>query len=736
MKLKENIFIFFVCIHLLSLPTTGQNNTNSYVDDINSLNDQYYQSINKNPENSLIYARKAFSYFNKINNNELKFKITANYATALYINELYKEALTTLDQIGSIEMEENNKALYFTLRGLVENDLSNILEAEANYKKALNIYVKLKDIDNEFTVLNNLGALYNNAGDYKKSLESYLNCFGIINDLKFKVDRYKYYMNTGIVKFNLKKFDNALDSYFLALKEAENKSDTLRIFKTHEKMAQTYVFINKPYLAIDNYLKALNGSRKLRLNKDVSDILLQLGNLYNQLGRKDIAIKYFHESLKVAHEFSFLQGEFEASLKLAIYYKSELRFDIARSYYNMIIQNKAKVSNIILIESAYRGLYQIEKQDKNLSLSLANLENYLQYYEETQKQQMISLEDQIETQYNLKQKGYELENLNIKYNLNELSLKSQQERLRWLIIFSILMAFLLLLILILFFHKRKAQKLLFVQNEQIKAQNEELILTNKKIIKKRKELTNLNQLKDQFLSIIAHDVKSPITDLYNLLFILRHNLDILPKEDLKNNLTVIESSTSNLLHLLNNILNWTISQSSGNEVIISEFSVAELINSNLKLIESSILSKELIVELTLGNNPYVIKSDLNIINFAIRNILSNAVKFSNKKGFISIKVLEISDSKLEIHIADSGIGFNSKSHILDENSKRVVPVKFNINNEKGYGIGLSLCQKMLSKIDSKITYQKNEPSGSIFILHANSVNLKEICNESFKSTNC
>jgi len=722
MKLKNHIFFFLACFFLLPIAVLGQNNTSSYIDEINTLNFEYYNNVNKNTDTSLKYAKKAFSYFNKIQNNELRFKIATNYATALYIAELYNEALITLDQIDSLEMEENNKALYFTLRGMVENDLNHIVEAETYYKKALVIYSKLQDSDNEFTVLNNLGVLYNNIGDYKKSLETYLNCYEIIKDLKFKVDRYKYYMNIGIVNFNLKKFDKALNSYFLALEEAKKKSDLLRIFKTHEKIAQVYVSTNKPNLAINSYVKALADARKSGLNKDVCIILVELGDLYYQKGLNNFALTCFLEAHKVAHEFSFLQEEFDAVLKLAIYYKSELNFDVARDYYHKIIQNKASITNLLLIENAYLGMYQIEKQDKNLSLSLAYLENYHKYYKLTQKQQLISIEDQIETQNNLKQKDFELENLRIKYNLNELRLKNQQQRLQWLIVFSVLIAFVLLLLLTSFYQKRKTQKLLSAQNEHILAQNEKLTVANKELKSKRKELSNLNQLKDQFLSIIAHDIKSPITDLYNLLFILRHNLDALPKEELKKNLTVIESSTSNLLHLLNNLLNWIIGQSSGNEVIISEFSITELLGTNLKLVESSIITKELIVESALDANPYAIKSDINIVNFAIRNILSNAIKFTNKQGVIRIKVYKVSDKKLEIHIADSGIGFNEKSHILDDNSKKIIPVKFNINNEKGYGIGLSLCQKMLAKIDSHISYQKNEPFGSIFILHINSEN--------------
>jgi signal transduction histidine kinase len=722
MKLKKTLFNFFISLVLLSLPMFGQNDHFATIEEINNLNFKYYQSINKNPQTSLIYAKKAFSYFDQIKDIELKFKIAANYVTALFINEHYKEALSILDQIEFLEVKENDKAIYYTLRGLIENDLNHISQAETNYKKALELYVKLKDKDNEFTILNNLGLLYNNIGDYKKSLESYLKCYEIIKDLKIKVDRYKYYMNIGTVSYNLKDFDKALTSYFLALQEATKNSDTLRIFRTHEKIAQANVSMNKLDIAIDHYLKSLKGSRQLGFNKDVCDILLRLGDIYNLQGRKEIAFNYFQDSQKVASEFSFLQGEIEASLKLAIYYHEALNFEKARFYYNKIIKNKDKITNLDFVRSAYYGLSQIEKHNKNSSLSLTYLEHYLKYDLEIRKRQLISQEEQIETQYNLKQKEFELESLKTNYRLNKLTLKNQQQRVQWLILFSILIAVVFLLLLSSYLQKRKSQKLLSFQNEKINVQNKKLVSTNKEIKNKRKELSHLNQIKDQLLSIIAHDVKSPITDLYNLLFILRHNLDALAKEELKKNLAVIESSTSNLLHLLNNILNWTISQSSGNEIIISEFSLTELINTNLRLVESTIITKELVVESSLQDNPYLIKSDLNIINFALRNILSNAVKFTNKKGRITIKILKLSDSEIEVHIADSGIGFNEEIHTLLKNDVRRIPATFNTNKEKGYGIGLSLCKKMLAKIDSKISYKKNEPSGSIFILHINLVN--------------
>ena len=717
MNIYRLFCVFFIGLFLMPIYgySQKQKDSTAIINKINSLNFNYYQSINKSPLSSLNYAEEAFSYFDSIASIELKFKIATNFATALFINEHYNQALSILDKIELLKTPKNNKALYYTLRGLVETDLNRTLQAEDNYKKALQLYKELKDIDNEFTVLNNLGLLYNNIGDYKRSLESYIGCYAIIKDLEVQVDRYKYYMNVGTVSYNLNDFTNALDSYESALEEAVEKKDTLRIFKAYEKIARSHVEINKPDIAINNYNKSLEGYTKLGLKKEASNILLSLGDIYYLKNKKEEAFKLYKKAQNIAQENSFTQENCQSSLRLAEYYLEELNFDKAESYYKDVIENAETITNLELLKKAYKGLYQVEKYNNNALRSLSYLENYLKYDTEIRESQLITQNEQIEIQFNLKQKELELEK-------NELQLENRKQQVQGLIIFTVLIALLLILILTSYFQKRKAEKLLSTQNTKINIQNKELVLTNKEIKARRKELIDLNKIKDQLLSIIAHDVKSPMTDLYNLLFILRHNLNALHKDELKKNLAIIESSTSNLLNLLNNILNWTISQSSGIQIKISSFSLNELISTNLKLVESSIVAKDLTVTFNPSKTLNMFTSDLNIVDFALRNILSNAVKFTNNKGSIHITLIEHSHSQIEIRVADSGIGFNEDIHtLLKENTERV-PTTLGTNTEKGYGIGLSLCKKMLSKIDSQIVYEENHPSGSVFSLHLTSMN--------------
>ena len=251
---------------------------------------------------------------------------------------------------------------------------------------------------------------------------------------------------------------------------------------------------------------------------------------------------------------------------------------------------------------------------------------------------------------------------------------------------------------------------------ELAEKNKALIIKNDQVISGRNELIEINNIKSQLLEVIAHDVKTPITDLYNFLFIIRHNFANMPKDQLFENLSLIESNISNLLNLLNNVLNWTLSNSKGFNVKNSSFNVLKLIESNLKLIESSVLSKSITVDKTYDFKEINIDTDYNIIDFSIRNILSNAVKYTKENGTIVISIIKNGKDSIDIIISDTGVGMNESAvDFLESDNKRITS-RLGLNNEKGYGIGLYMCKEMLGLINSKLYYRKNTPTGSTFII--------------------
>ncbi|MCK0131402.1 tetratricopeptide repeat-containing sensor histidine kinase [Flavobacteriaceae bacterium F08102] len=683
---------------------------------LNTLSHAYYEHINKDPKLSLRYAEKAYSYYDSITDERLRFTTATNYITALYVNELFTESLAILKHIENHPRIQEEKALYHTLRGLVESDLNFISEAEESYTQALQIYQELGDKDNEFTILNNLGLLYNNIGDYKKSLDLYLQCYAMINDLKIKVDRYKYFMNVGTVSYNLNDYNSALSSFENALREAKTNVLPLRIYRAEQKIAETQVRLKHLDKAVLHYTQAIEGYEQLGLNKDVCTNLLHLGDLYFLTKRYEEAFACYMRSKNLATSYHFVQVKYEAYEHLGNYYQQVSKFDIARGYYKKVIEASDRIVNQGILRDAYKGLFQIEKQNKNSTLALGYLEQFLRIENSIKEKQFLNQNEQIEIQNELKRKELELANLTININLKELQLKNRKQQIQGLIIFTVLIALFLILLLTSYFQKRKAQRLLALQNEKINRQYKKLSQTNIELKARRKELAGLNNIKDELLSIIAHDVKSPMTDLRNLLVILRRNLSVLDKKELEKNLAIIESTTSNQLNFLNNILNWTISQSSGITVIPSEFNLNELVEANIQLVESSLESKNLTLEFERDDSDILFKSDLNIVDFALRNLLSNAVKFTPENGRINIRIHKISEEQVDIEFADTGIGFDQETHVLLSQNTERVPSTAGTNKEKGYGIGLSLCKKMLKQVNSRIVYTANEPQGSIFTL--------------------
>nr|WP_319999971.1 tetratricopeptide repeat-containing sensor histidine kinase [uncultured Draconibacterium sp.] len=717
MKFFSTTLVFVILLFLFhnSAISHVDKDSSSIVRHIENLTTKYYQSVNRNPKSSLRYSEEAYLYIDKNLPDETKFQIASNYATALYLNEEYPKALSILDQSAGLLIADKHQGLYHTLRGLVETELNQQLKAEEDYKTALEYYRKTSDKDNEFTVLNNLGILYNNVGDYKLSLASYLACYEIVNDLKIKVDRYKYYINIGTVNFNLNDFPKALSYYKSALNESIIQADTLRTLNSETKIAQTYVEIGQLDTALFYYGKAIQGYEKLDLNRDVCNILLRLGDIFQKQARNDKVLSLYEEAYQLGAANSYFQVIMESSFNIGSFYQKELNYNKAVEYFNHIIKTQKKNTNKELLKDTYFNLYRIEKQRRNTALALTYLEKYLAYDSVIKENLLTSQKEQIEVHFKLRQNELELENLSVNLALNKLSLESKQQQFSWLIIVSVCIIFGSILILWLYIQNRKSQKLLSLQNERINFQNQRLSLNNNEIKEQKKELNGLNKIKDQLLSIIAHDVKSPITDLNNLLSILRNHVNMLSKIELQENLAMIESNTTNLLHFLNNILNWVVSQSAGIQVKLTQISLNNIIKANIELIQNAISAKKLNIVFNPAVSPNLLKSDSNIVDFALRNVLSNAVKYSQAQGDIHIEI-EDHQNTVQIRIADKGIGISEKiCTLLKQNSERL-PSLSGTNKEEGYGIGLSLCKKMLAKIDSKIHYNKNVPAGSVFTI--------------------
>ena len=238
-----------------------------------------------------------------------------------------------------------------------------------------------------------------------------------------------------------------------------------------------------------------------------------------------------------------------------------------------------------------------------------------------------------------------------------------------------------------------------------------LIEFEKSLQKSEKELQELNATKDKFFSIVAHDLKNPFGSIINFANLLLSNLEKLDEEKLKKYVTAIFETSKQGFNLLENLLEWSRSQTGKIVYNPIKVSINSLVSANISLIEHTAAKKEISIQNNLDKN-LIGFADPNMISTVIRNLLSNAVKFTGNKGKIRI-FNTIKKGIIEIHFQDTGVGIPKddlpKLFRIDEDfSTR------GTDNEKGTGLGLIIAREFVTRNKGEIKVTSIEGTGSTF----------------------
>lgn len=257
------------------------------------------------------------------------------------------------------------------------------------------------------------------------------------------------------------------------------------------------------------------------------------------------------------------------------------------------------------------------------------------------------------------------------------------------------------------------EKALFIMCRDITQRkiDENKILNEKiKTEKLNRELMELNRTKDKFFSIIAHDLKSPFNSIVDLITLLTISPN-LSKEEMYELLFSLKNNVENTAELLENLLTWSRSQLNRIEInpIILRLNSAVL--DCIRVIKPAAVKKNIEIINSISSQVKIF-ADKNILNTVLRNLLTNAVKFTDYNGRIEIGCFE-SEKYLEIFIIDNGIGIPS------DKVKNIFSIASTYRNkgtanEKGTGLGLILCKELITKSGGRIWVESKKGEGSKF----------------------
>lgn len=237
------------------------------------------------------------------------------------------------------------------------------------------------------------------------------------------------------------------------------------------------------------------------------------------------------------------------------------------------------------------------------------------------------------------------------------------------------------------------------------------IKTHLELKKAREELLEINATKDKFFRIIGHDLKSPLSVLINFTSLLVEKMDTFSQEEMKKILVQLNEHSLATYKLLENLLSWSKSQSGNIDFKPEKIKINKLINETIHFFKNEAKNKSIHLENEINGNCIAF-ADKNMINSVLRNLFSNAIKFTFKGGKVTTKCREI-NGVVEIAVIDTGMGispdafdklFKIETHYSTQGTA----------NEKGSGLGLILCKEFIEKHEGKIWVESKKGEGSSF----------------------
>jgi signal transduction histidine kinase len=282
--------------------------------------------------------------------------------------------------------------------------------------------------------------------------------------------------------------------------------------------------------------------------------------------------------------------------------------------------------------------------------------------------------------------------------------------------------YLLLFVLLVYYALRiKTRRLTYInaqlektieeRTSKIALQNEELRKQTDQITLQSKTLLETNAAKDKLFRIIAHDLRSPISGLMKLTDIMANESEEFSISEFAEISRSLNISADNLYKLMNNLLEWATMQQEGIQFNPEKHQLWMLIEQAIGSVSERAKQKNIIIENTISGTM-TITADEKMINTVLRNLVSNAVKFTEKGGRVILSAVQ-NEEETEISVHDTGVGISEtdieKLFKIEEKVGRP-----GTDNELSTGLGLVLCKEFVEKHNGRIKVESAEGKGSTF----------------------
>lgn len=540
-----------------------------------------------------------------------------------------------------------------------------------------------------------LGVCHYLISDFDNSLDYYFRSMQIKEELNDREGVAAILNNLGNVSKEMANYQKAADYYRQAEKLGRETGNRKILSTALANLAVCYRLLKDPDTALIYNLEALRIREEIGDRKGIGGSLNNIAVIYSdtlfQGYDPATALEYFERSLEIKEEQGDQIGICQTLINIGMLQTDLGRFDLGRSMLERALAISKELGSSSLLMASYAHLAEFYRKTgdfrKAFSYQVIYTDMMDSVYIEDNKQQIAEMQVRYETQ----KKEQENELLKKQTEIQTLQITRHRNFRNFFIILAVL-----LLGLAVALYSRYRLKM----------------RTNRLLEEKNSQLAVLNATRDKFFRIIAHDLKNPFSMLLQVSGQLKERYADFSEEQRLHIISLISNSTVQTHELLANLLDWSVAQSGNMPVKMEKIPLLEVVASTFELLRLSADKKDLRL-VSMVNGGTQVLADRNMLATVLRNLVSNAIKFSDKPGEIRVSGL-ITDGIVEVNVSDQGIGMRGedlgKLFRIDVNHTQYGP-----SREKGTGLGLILCREFVEKMGGTIRAESVEGEGSSFI---------------------
>jgi two-component system, sensor histidine kinase and response regulator len=662
--------------------------------------------LGNNPKKSLTYAQQAQQLAQQAN-DPLGQAVAHNTIGECYLAEGNYRAAQAQVALAMAAAQQAGDSLNWGIalakQGSAHFLLNQLDSALLSTEQALP-YLRATSPADEATALNLMSYAHGKRNQYLKAIEYHVQALEIRKRLDDLTGIAKSYNSLGdfyMMQGNLAK---ALEHYYSSLLTSQ---------ATHNPKGEAISLNNIGFVqakqgaykeAARNLHHALWLKERMGNLKETAITVYNLGVLHYHDRQYDSALFYLQKALDMRQKLNDNFGEAVTLTALGRAQMAKGNFAASLAHHQRAIAIAEQTKALPIMADSYAGMAEAYlRMDKPVE--------FMQYYK-----RQLALQDTVNARFNSARIAELQEKLeNDKKRVQEeremaaRRLREAEKRRQELIIFSLAGFIALLLVLGLLLYRflqlrNRSGRELAERNQKIEAQNLQLSAS-------QAELKKMNEAKDRFFSIVAHDLRSPMASLNGLLKLLKNSGIDLSREDSALLVGEISEQLDCVTVLLNNLLHWARNQMTQVSFKPETVSVQAAGSKVVSLLAIDASAKHLRLAEKLPPDLQV-RADPNMVDFIFRNLVANAIKFTPPGGEVLL-LAEPAGEFIKILVRDTGVGIpkGKSDEIFD-------PLKHSHTTgtagETGSGLGLSLCKEFVERHGGQIWAVPNQPTGTVF----------------------